>query len=155
KERLTRQGSVVGTAEYMAPEAARGVVVDARGDVYSLAVLAFELLAGEPPFVGAPVTVLIDKTSKRAPSLGEIAGHPFPDAIERGRARALDRQPGRRQRSAGALVEELRAAVEASGAATFGGAAVAADASAMGAPRAANDPPPGRETDSIAIAGLG
>ena len=49
---LTQTQSVVGTAQYLSPEQARGEVVDARSDLYSTACLLYELLVGRPPFVG-------------------------------------------------------------------------------------------------------
>ncbi|MDQ3035788.1 MAG: serine/threonine protein kinase, partial [Myxococcota bacterium] len=116
-DRLTRTGSVVGTAEYMAPEAARGALVDARGDVYSLATLAYEVLTGSLPFVGQPVQVLIDKVSHRAPSVSSVSDLKFAEAIERVFDRALDRRPEARHASAGELVRALREAIEASPAA--------------------------------------
>jgi serine/threonine protein kinase len=113
-ERLTRTGSVVGTAEYMAPEAARGVLVDARGDVYSLAVVAYELLTGQLPFNGEPMQVLIDKVSSPAPRLSQAIGAPVAEAVEDVMARALDRKPENRQHTAGDFVRALRAAIQAS-----------------------------------------
>ena len=53
KSRLTGEGMVMGSTGYMSPEQARGQDVDARSDLYSLAVVAFELLTGKPPFGGA------------------------------------------------------------------------------------------------------
>ncbi len=49
---LTASAMVIGTADYLPPEAARGETVDARADLYSVACLLFELLTGRPPFVG-------------------------------------------------------------------------------------------------------
>lgn len=49
---LTQTQSVVGTAQYLSPEQAKGEVVDARSDLYSTACLMYELLTGRPPFVG-------------------------------------------------------------------------------------------------------
>ncbi|AKF10471.1 serine/threonine-protein kinase [Sandaracinus amylolyticus] len=113
-ERLTEHGTVVGTAEYMAPEAARGALVDARGDVYSLAAMAYELLCGALPFHGQPVQVLVDKVSQPAPSMLKASGLRFSEEVERVIARSLDRRPAARHASAGDFVRELTAALEAS-----------------------------------------
>jgi serine/threonine-protein kinase len=59
KTGLTRAGTVLGTPEYMAPEQVMGQPVDARADQYALAVLAFELLTGKPPYKSDDVNQLL------------------------------------------------------------------------------------------------
>lgn len=67
--RLTQRGIVVGTAEYLAPEIARGAPATPSSDIYSLASVAYELLAGRPPFDGNPLDILASKARDAPPRL--------------------------------------------------------------------------------------
>src|SRR4051794_14162691 len=68
---MTQTSAVIGTAQYLSPEQARGEAVDARSDVYAAGCVLFELLVGHPPFVGdSPVSVAYQhvREDPRAPS---------------------------------------------------------------------------------------
>jgi len=107
--RLTRPGTVSGSPHYMSPEAAFGHVPDARGDVYSLAAVAYRLLAGRPPITGRDsIEVLSAKLSRTPPRLSSIGGPPS-RALDALLTSALSRDPSRRPASAGALLDQLRA----------------------------------------------
>jgi serine/threonine protein kinase len=81
-ERMTSAGQALGTPEYMAPEQARGEVPTPSIDIYAIGVLAFEMLTGDPPFVGtAAYEVLARKTSEAAPSLGSLREGLPPDLV--------------------------------------------------------------------------
>lgn len=106
--RLTRQGVVYGTPQYMAPEATGGDLPDHRADVYSLGVVAFELLAGAVPFDSPnPMNILAAKHVEDAPSLGEITGEVHPPAVEDVFARVLSRNPDLRYQTAGEFARAL------------------------------------------------
>src|ERR1700712_422447 len=65
---VTQTAAVIGTAQYLSPEQARGENVDARSDVYSTGVLLFELITGSPPFTGdSPVAVADPHAPGNAP----------------------------------------------------------------------------------------
>ncbi|MCA9574521.1 MAG: protein kinase [Myxococcales bacterium] len=109
---LTTTGQLLGTPRYLSPEQARGALeLDERCDVYSAAVVLFEMLAGTPPFEGQNAFQLIWKHgNERAPRLSDRApavGTAF-DAVL---ARALEKDPGARYPSMRALRDAVRAAV--------------------------------------------
>ncbi|MEM9654494.1 MAG: Stk1 family PASTA domain-containing Ser/Thr kinase, partial [Actinomycetota bacterium] len=67
-DELTQTGSVMGTASYFSPEQAQGRPVDPRSDLYSLGVVLFEMLVGEPPFVGnSPVAIAYKHVQETPP----------------------------------------------------------------------------------------
>ena len=113
----TATGQLVGTLQYMSPEQTFGDprAVDARSDVYALGVLAYELLAGKPPY---DVTgCLVDEALRRVrhedpPTLGTVRAE-LRGAIEIVVMRALEKDPERRYRTAGAFATDLAAARDA------------------------------------------
>src|SRR5690242_9013562 len=105
---VTQTGTVLGTAEYLAPEQASGKPVSPATDVYSLGVVLWELLAGDAPFVGENfVAVALRHVNEPAPSLHERR----PDVSPRLAAavdRSLAKDPARRFPSMTAFAKELR-----------------------------------------------
>lgn len=102
--RLTSEGMVVGSASYMAPEQARGEMVDGRADLYSLGVTAFELLTGRLPFRGPDaVAVLAQHISAPIPILPRRLRHWQPFLLK-----ALAKDPKQRFASAGEMRKALR-----------------------------------------------
>ncbi len=81
---MTSTSAVMGTAQYLSPEQARGEVVDARSDLYSTGVLLYELLVGQPPFTGdSPVSIAYQHVSEmpNPPSAIDPEISPQVDAI--------------------------------------------------------------------------
>ena len=113
EEKLTRDGIVVGTPHYVSPEAAEGEPVDQRTDVYSLGLVAFELLAGTLPFDGEkPMSLLYAKVRRPAPTLTAKTGRSFDPDIERLIGRTLSRTPSKRPETCGELLRELQKIAE-------------------------------------------
>jgi len=110
-EPLTRTGLVFGTPEYMAPEQAQGHAVPGpTTDLYSLGVVAYEMLSGAPPFVGdTPFSVVVKHIKEPpAPLLDRVPG--VSRALHAVVLRALEKQPQHRFSSADEMREALEAA---------------------------------------------
>jgi eukaryotic-like serine/threonine-protein kinase len=78
--RSTRAGAVTGTVQYLAPEQIRGEPADPRSDLYSLGIVAFELLTGQLPFTGeTPMAIAYKHLSNRVPAPSSLASDVTPD----------------------------------------------------------------------------
>jgi tRNA A-37 threonylcarbamoyl transferase component Bud32 len=110
--KLTATGVVLGTPSYMAPELAVGKAAGAASDRYSLAVMAWELLAGGPPFSGdSALAVLHQHAHTPPPRLSLRAGH-LPPAVDKVFDKALAKDPGARHSSAQEFAVELASALQ-------------------------------------------
>ena len=104
---MTQTSAVIGTAQYLSPEQARGEPVDARSDVYATGCVLYELLCGHPPFVGdSPVSVAYQHVREDAkpPSESNRDVTPPIDAIV---LKALAKNPLNRYQSAGEMRADL------------------------------------------------
>jgi TonB family protein len=105
----TKSGVLAGTPHYMAPEQALGAAVDYRSDIYSFAIVAYELFAGEPPFTAeSPMAVLFKHVNEPVPELPEQV---LPAAAMRVIRVATAKEPTVRFASATAFVDALDAAL--------------------------------------------
>jgi serine/threonine-protein kinase len=155
---MTQTAAVIGTAQYLSPEQARGETVDARSDLYSAGCLLYELLVGRPPFVGdSPVSVAYQhvREAPTPPSQLDPELGPEIDAVV---LKALAKDPDDRYQSARDMKADISRllsgqqtdAQQATAVVPVGVAAVAADAyddptRVVGPPPVA--PPEGPEED--------
>jgi eukaryotic-like serine/threonine-protein kinase len=110
--RITHSGAVLGTVSYMSPEQVDGGEPTALCDVYSLSVVAFEILSGHKARVGrTPVEIARRIVSEEPPLLSDVWPEAAPEAVDVIR-RGMARTPDARPRSAGELVDELERALE-------------------------------------------
>jgi eukaryotic-like serine/threonine-protein kinase len=107
---LTAAGMIIGTPAYMAPEQFKAVEADARTDVFSLGVVAYEMLSGELPFGRG---TLADVVLAQARGVPQMPPDLIPAAAERAIRAALDANPDRRPASPQAFATLLSAALDA------------------------------------------
>jgi serine/threonine-protein kinase len=104
---MTQTSAVVGTAQYLSPEQARGENVDARSDIYSTGCLLYELLTGRPPFVGdSPVAVAYQHVREQAPRPSSVEPN-IPQAIDAIVMKALAKNVDQRYQTAAAMKADI------------------------------------------------
>jgi tRNA A-37 threonylcarbamoyl transferase component Bud32/tetratricopeptide (TPR) repeat protein len=132
EDTISRGGQLMGTAAYLAPEQALGYPATDASDRYALAVVAFELLAGQRPFSAEHFTEQARLHAEEEPPPASSRNRTLPRSVDPILIKAMDKQPGRRWASAGEFAAALdtalreqptdpmmaRAAVPASAAAT-------------------------------------
>jgi serine/threonine protein kinase len=107
--RMTETGMSLGTPTYMSPEQAMGSrEVDARTDIYSLGCVAYEMLAGEAPFVGPTAQSIVAKVITESPKSLTSQRHTVPAHVDDAIQTALEKLPADRFPSAAAFAESLR-----------------------------------------------
>ncbi|MCD4550025.1 MULTISPECIES: Stk1 family PASTA domain-containing Ser/Thr kinase [unclassified Schaalia] len=104
---MTQTNAVVGTAQYLSPEQARGEQVDTRSDLYSTGVVLFELLTGQPPFKGdSAVSVAYQHVQQLPPTPSHLASD-IPEALDRIVMKAMAKNPDDRYVTASSMKADL------------------------------------------------
>ncbi|KAF0849550.1 Stk1 family PASTA domain-containing Ser/Thr kinase [Nocardia caishijiensis] len=104
---MTQTAAVIGTAQYLSPEQARGETVDARSDVYSVGCVLFEILTGQPPFTGdSPVAVAYQHV-KEDPPLPSSVNPAVPRELDSVILKAMAKNPANRYQTAAEMRADL------------------------------------------------
>ena len=109
---LTQTGITLGTASYLAPEQIRGETLDARTDIFSLGVVAYEIFAGQKPFAGDHISTVLYKIMNETPVRPGEIDPAVPAPLDEVVFRALEKDRGRRYASCSELRKELAAALK-------------------------------------------
>lgn len=109
---LTRTNAVMGSAHYLAPESAAGMVPDYRVDIYSLGIVFFELLAGNVPYSGtSPAAIALKHMQDALPSITPY-NPDVPQSVVNIVIKATAKNPDERYQSAGELLDALEHAMD-------------------------------------------
>src|SRR4051812_7466427 len=147
---MTEAGSIIGTAQYLSPEQARGAHVDQRSDIYSVGIVLYEMLTGEVPFGGDTPVEIAMKHLSAVPSAPSDLNPKVPHDLDAIVLRSLAKDPGDRYPSAeemdaelGRVARGLAVSEETEAAATMvlAGAGLAAPTTVMRPTRAVAPPP--------------
>jgi len=112
---LTRVGAILGTPLYMSPEQCRGERLDARSDVYSIGIIAYQMLTGSPPFTGE-TTSIIRAHTENAPAPVRSFNKKLPKRVARAVMWALEKDKNARPQTAIAFSGAMRANADGLGA---------------------------------------
>ncbi|HKW11094.1 MAG TPA: protein kinase, partial [Gemmatimonadaceae bacterium] len=127
--RLTATGMAIGTPAYMSPEQAAGErTIDGRSDLYSLGIVAYQMLVGEPPFVAGSTPAMLVKHISERPVPIQQRRADMPEDLARAVMLLLEKDPANRFPSASALVSALDTGKVPNTGTRSSGAASSADA---------------------------
>lgn len=104
---MTEEGAIIGTAQYLSPEQARGAPVDQTSDLYSAGIVLYELLTGEVPFTGETPVEIAMKHLSEIPEPPSALRPDIPADLDAIVLRALAKEPGDRYQSAAAMDADL------------------------------------------------
>ncbi len=107
ESRLTKTGTLVGTVAYLSPEQVASRAFDGRSDIYSLGIVLYECLVGEPPFTGDVQSILyriVHENPQPPRALGAEIREELQDIV----LRCLEKDPGKRPQRAGQIADALR-----------------------------------------------
>jgi serine/threonine-protein kinase len=161
---MTEAGSVIGTAQYLSPEQARGDEVTAASDTYAVGIVLYEMLTGRVPFDGGPPVAVAMKQISDEPVSPRIVEPSVPRELEAVVMRSLAKRPSERYRTAEEMsraLAEARGTIDGSGSTTRVIPAAGQPTRVMGPPTAATrvappppaEPPPRRRRWPV-IAGI-
>jgi len=109
---LTQDGAMIGTPHYMSPEQFMGQKVDGRSDLFSVAIILYELLTGEKPFSGEALSTVMHHVIKTTPAAPSELNVNVPPALDAVVLKALAKRPAQRFIDGRAMAKALREAVK-------------------------------------------
>ena len=104
----TAPGVIMGTVQYMSPEQTRGYATDARSDIWSLGVVMYEMVAGQPPFAGENAADLIAEIVKSSPASLSAVIDDVPERLDEIVAKTLVKNPDERYQTAHDLADDIK-----------------------------------------------
>lgn len=110
---LTKVGDLIGTPSYMSPEQFTGAEVDKSSDLYSIGVIAYELLTGRKPFTGT-LPVIMQQVVNATPAKPSLINHKLSPEVDQVIAKAMAKNPAERYRTASEFADAFKAAIHAS-----------------------------------------
>lgn len=109
---LTQEGALIGTPFYMSPEQFMGQKVDGRSDLFSVAVMLYELLTGEKPFTGEALSTVMHHVIKTDPVPPQELNFNVPEALGRVVLKSMSKRPADRYQDGRAMAAALRESVK-------------------------------------------
>jgi len=107
-DRITKTGQILGTAEYMSPEQARGETVDPRSDIFAFGCVLYEMVSGRVPFAGESVVEKISAVLKEEPEPLERLAPDVPEKLRNLAYHCLRKDAAKRPQTIREILEELR-----------------------------------------------
>ncbi len=104
---LTMAGSILGTPSYMSPEQCMGQAADARSDLFSAAIVFYEMLTGEKPFVGDTQIITMNQIVNSQPVMPSVLQPAYSDAVDSIVSKALAKEAAVRYQTAQAFADDL------------------------------------------------